>query len=64
MTFNTDPNKQAQKAICSCKIKETSHPSLIFNNNSVQQVHFQKHLGVCLDGKLDFREHLQDIFKN
>ena len=26
-------------------------------------MHFQKHLAVYLDGKLDFCEHLQDIFK-
>ena len=24
---------------------------------------FQKHLDIYLDGKLDFREHLQDMFK-
>ena len=63
MTFNPDPNKQAQEFIFSRKIKKTSHPPLNFNNNSVKQVQFQKHLGVYLDDKLDFREHLQNIFK-
>ena len=38
MTFNPDPNKQPQEVIFSCKTKETSHPPLNFNNNSVQQV--------------------------
>ena len=32
------------------------------HNNSVKQVQFQKHLGVYLDDKLDFREHLRNIF--
>ena len=34
MTFNSDPNRKAQEVNFSCKIKETSHPSLICNNNS------------------------------
>ena len=63
MTFHPDPNKQAQEVIFSRKIKKTSHPPLNFNNNSVKHVQFQKHLGVCLDDKLDFREHFRNIFK-
>ena len=63
MTFNPEPNKQAQKVIFSRKIKKTSHPPLNFNNNSVKHVQFQKHLGVYLNGKLDFHEHLQNMFK-
>ena len=45
------------------KIKKISYTPLNFNNNSVKQVWFQKHLGVFLDCKLDFREHRQNIFK-
>ena len=41
----------------------TSHTPLNFNNNFLKQEQFQKHLGVYLDGKLDFCEHLQNIFK-
>ena len=63
MTFNPDANKQAQEVIFSRKIKKTSHPPLNFNNNSVKHVQFQKHLGVYLNGKLDFHEHLQNMFK-
>ena len=62
MTFNPDPNKQAQEAIFSRKIRKTSHPPLTFNNNFVKQGQFQKHLGVYLDSRLDFREHLQNMF--
>ena len=61
MAFNPDPNKQTQEVIFS-KIRRTSHPSLTFNNNSVKQVQFQKHLGVYFDSRLDFREHLQNMF--
>ena len=32
--------------------RKTSHPPLNFNNNSVKQVHFQKHLRVYLDNNL------------
>ena len=64
MTFTSDPNKQAQEVIFSRKAKQIWHPPLNFNNKSVQQVQFQKHLGVSLDGKLDFREHLQNMVKN
>ena len=56
MTFNPDPNKQVQDVIFSREIKKTSHLPLNFNNKSVKQVQFQKHLGVYLDDKLDFRE--------
>ena len=63
MTFNPDPNKQAQEVIFSRKIKKTSQPPLNFNNNSVKQVQFQKHLGVYLDDRLDFHEHFRNIFK-
>ena len=40
MTFNPDPNKEAQEVIFSCKIKKTSHPPLNFNNNSAKQLQF------------------------
>ena len=62
MTFNPDPNKQVQEVIFSREIRKTSHPPLTFNNNSVKQVQFQKHLGVYLDSRLDFREHLENMF--
>ena len=62
MTLNPDPNKQAQEVIFTRKIRKTAHPPLTFNNNSVKQVQFQKHLRVYLDSRLDFREHLQNMF--
>ena len=61
MGFNPDPSKQVQEVIFSRKIQKTCHPSVYFNNNSVKQVPSQKHLGMILDSKLNFQEHLQNI---
>ena len=52
MSFNPNPSKQAQ-VIFSHKIKKQSHPVLIFNNNQVMQIPYQKHLGLFLDKKLN-----------
>ena len=57
------PTKKHKKLFFSSKIKKASHSPLTFHNNSVQQVQFQKRLGVYLDGKLDFHEHVQNMFK-
>ena len=61
MSFNPDPSKQAQEVLFSRKIQKTCHPSIYFNNKSVKQVTSQKHLGLILDSKLNFQEHLQNI---
>ena len=39
------------------------YPQLNFNNDSVKQALFQKHLGLCLDSNWDFGKHLQKMFK-
>ena len=41
MTFNPYPNKQAQEVIFPRKIKQISHHSLNFDNNSVKPVQFE-----------------------
>ena len=61
MSFNPDPLKHAQEVIFSRKMTKTNHPTLIFNDNSVHQVVLQKHLGMFLDCKLNFEEHLKTI---
>ena len=61
MSFNPDPSKQAQEVIFSYEIQKTCHPSIYFNNKSVKQVPSQKHLGMILDNKLNFQEHLKNI---
>ena len=62
MSFNSDPNKQAQEVLFSRKIQKSSQPSLIFNNNIVTQSLTQKHLGMFLDTKLDFQKNLKSTF--
>ena len=61
MSFYPDPSKQAQEVIFFHKIQKTCHPSIHFNNKSVKQVPSQKHLGMVLDTKLNFQEHLKNI---
>ena len=63
MNFNPDPSRQAQEVIFSRKIKKPSHPDLVFNNNLVTQFPYQKQLGMFLDDKLNFGEHLKHIAK-
>ena len=48
MTFNPDRSK--------------THPRLFFNNNNVSQVNSQKYLGIILDIKLTFEDHLKHVF--
>ena len=62
MSFNPDVNKQAQEVIFSRKMKSNIHLALVLNN-ILSQVNFQKHLGITLDFKLTFEEHLLDVFK-
>ena len=61
MSFNTDPSKQTQEVIFSRKIKKRPNPSLVFNNNNVLQTSSQKHLGVTLDVKVTFDEHVNNV---
>ena len=61
MSFNPDPNKQAQEVIFSRKSKRSTHSPLVFSNNNVSQTYSQKHLGVILDFILTFTEHLNNV---
>ena len=63
MSFNSDPTKQAQELIFSCKVQMTNPPPLFFNENVVPKTTLQKHLGMFLDSKLNFSEHLKTIFQ-
>ena len=61
-SFNPDPNKQAHEVIFSRKLKKFCHPCLRFNNNNnVSQASSQKHLGLTLDNRLTFDEHLTNV---
>ena len=59
MNFNPDSTKQAQEVIFTRKTKKLPHPSLVFNNANVTQSIYQKHLGIILDSKLTFENHLK-----
>ena len=61
MSFNPDINKQTQEVIFSLKLQKSNHPSLTFNGTSVTQSEIQKHLGMFLDSKLDFKEHIENV---
>ena len=59
--MENDPRKQAQELLFSRKTSSKPYPSLNFNDNLVYQVQLQKHLGLFLDPKLSFDEHIQFI---
>ena len=57
MLFNPDPNKTAQELIFSRKKQFQSHPTISLNNSQVERASYQKHLGVILDEKLNFKRY-------
>ena len=63
MSFNRDPSKQAQEVIFCRKIKKPNHPELILNKISVNQASYRKYLGMFLNNKLTFGEHLSTLLK-
>ena len=60
MLFNPDPSKPAQEVIFSRKRKEESHPIISLNNIEVERTPYQKHLGLLLDEKLNFKQHVDN----
>ena len=60
MSFNPDRSKQAQEVIFSRKTLIQSHPVLTFDNSPVTKTTHHKHLGLILDEKLNFKEHLKE----
>ena len=61
MSFNPDRNKQDQEVTFSRKLKKVRQPPLRFNNNNASQASSQKHLGLRLDNRLTFDEHLTNV---
>ena len=61
MSFNPDISKQTHEVIFSRKNLLTFHPPLTFNSIPVAQTNCQKHLGMQLDKKLNFDEHLSKV---
>ena len=60
MLLNPEPNKQSME-ICFSKNRDNgNYPSLIFNDTKVELATSQKHLGLILDSRLDFNEHIDN----
>ena len=59
MLFNPDPNKQALEVCFSNKCDKEKYQPLQFNSTDVQIADSQKHLGLILDSKLNFNEHIE-----
>ena len=58
MLINRDANKPAQEVLFSRKKKTQNHPNISLNNIQVERASQQKHLGLLLDEKLNFKEHV------
>ena len=62
MLFSPNPNKQAKEIVFSKKLIPCNHPSLFFNNSVIEHTTTQKHLGLPLDQKLTFQNHVSKKF--
>ena len=63
MIFNSDASKQAQEIIFSRKENASNHATVNFNNVPVIRDNIQKHLGLFLDSKLSFFDHINEKIK-
>ena len=63
MSFNPDVSKQVQEFIFSRKKNIKNHPIVSFNNLPINRNSTQKHLGLLLDEKLNFSEHINEKLK-
>ena len=59
MLFNPDPTKPDHKVFFSRKRKTQNHPTLSLNNIQVERASSEKHLGLILDEKLNFKQHIE-----
>ena len=58
MLFNPHPSKPAQEVQFSRKKKVQIHPTVSLNNIQVERSSHHKHLGILLDEKLSFKQHI------
>ena len=59
MLFSPDPTKPAQEVLFSRKNKTQIHATLSLNNTQVERASSQTHLGLILDEKLSFKQHIE-----
>ena len=60
MSFNPDPTKPAVEIIFSRKHIKHDHPPLTFNGVTVKRVTEHQHLGLTLDSKVTFGQHISE----
>ena len=60
MSFNPDKSEQAQEIIFSHETQKVIHPPAIFNNMPVVYSSCQNYLGIYLDEKLNFSNHIKE----
>ena len=58
MFINLDTNKPAREVLFSRKKKTQNHPNISLNNVQVERTSHQKHLGLYLIKKPNFKEHI------
>ena len=63
MLFNSDPKVPAQEVLFSRKNQIPNLPTISLNNIQVERANFQKHLGLILDQKLNFKQHVDSLFQ-
>ena len=63
MLFNPDPTKPAQEVLFSRKKKTLNYPTLSLDNIQVESASSQKHLGLILDEKLNFKQHTESAIE-
>ena len=61
MLFNPDLTKPAHEVLFSRKKKTQILPAIVFNNIQVERASHHKHLGILLDEKLNFKQHINSI---
>ena len=60
MSFNPDKSEQAQEIIFAHETQKVIHPPAIFNNMPVVYSSCQNYLGIYLDEKLNFSNHIKE----
>ena len=62
MSFNRDVSEQGQEVLFSCK-KNINNHRVFFNSLPINKKSTQKQLGLLLDKKLIFSEHINKTLK-
>ena len=58
MVFNTDVSKETQEIVLYRKASESNNVTIYFNNVPVIRGNIYKRLGLFLDSKLNFFDHI------